>query len=390
MTYKKMFSYRLKQFFESFPLLDRYILTELFYPFFFSIGIFSSLGVSVGYLSDLSNKVVESNLPLIMAIQVFFLKIPEFIAYALPISVLLATLMTYGRLSNDSEVVALQSCGVGIYRLVIPALILSVLVTGISFIFNELVVPAANYKATAILIESIKEEHPFWQNKDIFYPDYQEVILPSGEKTQQLKNLFYAQQFDGQEMKNLTILEWLDKKLSQIIVSKSAIWNTKEQAWDFSQGTIYQLKADASYSQVIPFEKKQIALSKAPFQLASQSRNPYEMNLQQAWDFMKILRQAGDEKRLLAFEVRTQQKIAFPFVSIVFSIVGAVVGIRPDRMSRSTSFGLCIVIIFSYYLLAFLVGSLGMARILSPILAGWLPNMICLVGGGIVLRRLAN
>jgi len=387
---KKMLSQLLKQFFESSYLLDKYIINELLSPFFFSLGIFSTLGVAIGYLSDLSNKVVDSNLPILMAIQIFFLKIPEFVAYALPISVLLATLMTYGRLSNDSEVTALQSCGVSLYRLIAPALILSVLVTITSFIFNELVVPSANYQATSILISSIKEEHSFWQNKDIFYPDYQEITLPNGEKIQELKNLFYAKQFKSEEMKNLTILQWLNKKLTQIIISKSATWNSKEDVWELSEGTIYELKADASYSQAIPFKKRQIALSKGPFQLASQSRDPYEMNLQQAWDFMKILRQAGDEKKLLTFEIRTQQKMAFPFVSIVFSIVGAVIGIGLQKMSRSTSFGLCIVIIFSYYVLAFLLGSLGMAKILTPIFAGWLPNIISLIIGGMLLKKLSN
>ena len=69
------------------------------------IGLFA--GVAIGYLSDLSNKVVDKNLPLIDAVEILLLKIPEFTAYSLPISLLLATLLAYGRLSNDSELVAL-------------------------------------------------------------------------------------------------------------------------------------------------------------------------------------------------------------------------------------------------------------------------------------------
>ena len=387
MAYKKVLSQFIKQFFEGCYLLDRYILAELLLPFSLSVGIFSSLGVAIGNLSDLSNKVVDSNLPLLMALQILLLKIPEFVAYALPVSLLLATLMTYGRLSSDSEITALQSCGVSIYRLIVPALILSFFMTGISFVFNELVVPFANYKASSILISSIKEEHFFWQNKDIVYPDYQQVILPNGEKKQELNTLFYAKKFDGQEMKNLTILRWKEQVLSQIIIAKAAKWNNSKKAWDFTEGTIYQLKADASYRMAEAFKEKQIYLSKIPFQLASQSRDPYEMNLQEAWDFMKILKQAGDEKRLLTFQIRTQQKIAFPFINIVFAIVGSILAVYPQKMNRSTSFGLCIAIVFSYYLLAFLLGSLGMARIISPILAAWLPNIICLGIGGILLRK---
>ena len=145
MSYERLFSRNIKNFFEGSFLLEKYIISELFPPFFLSLGIFSALGLAIGYLSDLSNKVVDSNLPILGAIEIFFLKIPEFVAYALPISVLLATLMTYGRLNNDNEVIAFQTCGVSFYKLITPALILSVAVTGVSFIFNEIVVPSANY-----------------------------------------------------------------------------------------------------------------------------------------------------------------------------------------------------------------------------------------------------
>lgn len=390
MTYKKMFSRSLKQFFGSSYLLEKYIVAELLPPFFFSLSIFSILGVAIGYLADLSNKVVDSNLPILMAAEIFFLKIPEFVAYAFPISVLLATLMTYGRLNNDNEVIALQSCGVDIYRLITPALLLSIFITSVSFFFNELVVPAANYKATSILISSIKEDHPYRENKDILFPDYQLVILPSGLKDQQLKSLFYAKQFKDKQMKHITVLHWINRKLSQIIIAQSAQWNNQENLWDFANGKIYQLKNDSSYGHSVSFIKRKIPLSKVPFQLASEGRDPYEMTLRQAWNFMNILKLAGDNKKLLTFEIRTQQKLSFPFISIVFSIIGSVTGMSSMKISRSTGFGVCILIIFSYYVLAFAFGSLGMAKMVSPIAAGWLPTIIALGVSLILVRQLSK
>jgi lipopolysaccharide export system permease protein len=81
---------------------------------------------------------------------------------------MLATLITYGRLSSDSELIAMRGCGISLYRIIAPALFLSIIVTGITFSVTEFIVPAANYQATSILVNSIQEEHPFWQNKDIF------------------------------------------------------------------------------------------------------------------------------------------------------------------------------------------------------------------------------
>jgi lipopolysaccharide export system permease protein len=387
MKLKKSLFYQLKLWLGGISIMDRYIAKELIVPFLFSVGIFSSLGIAVGYLADLTNKIFESDLPVMQAMQVLLLKMPEFIAYALPISVLLTTLMTYGRLSNDSEIIALRSCGVSLYRIIAPAIALSLVVTGITFLFNELVVPAANYRATAILVKSIQEEQPFWQTRDIYYPDYEKITLPSGEIRQTLKTLFYAKQFDGKEMKALTILQWLGQNLSQIIVSDSASWNSKQQVWDFFNGTIYKIAPDASYSDTVFFEHRQIPFSKIPFDLASQSRDPYEMNILQAKDYIEVLRQMGDEKKLLIFEVRSQQKIAFPFVCLVFGLVGSALGTRPQQMSRASSFGLCVTVIFLYYLLGFLLGSFGMMGVISPFLAAWLPNAIALGVGGCLLWR---
>ena len=123
-------------------LLDRYITAELLPPFLFGVGAFSSVLVAIGTIFELVRKVVESGLPITIAINIFLLKLPSFIVLALPMSTLLATLITYSRLSSDSELIALRSCGVSIYRLVLPAVLLSFVVLGMTFLFNEQIVPA--------------------------------------------------------------------------------------------------------------------------------------------------------------------------------------------------------------------------------------------------------
>ena len=387
MKFNRPLFYALKSRLGGIPIMDRYIATELIAPFLFNVGIFSLLGVAVGYLSDLANKVIEFNLPIVEAVEVFLLKVPEFVSYALPLSVLLSTLITYGRLGSNSEIIALRSCGVSLYRIIAPAIALSLIVTGITFLFNELVVPAANHRATTILVESINEEHSFWQTKDIYYPDYETITLPSGATVQRLKNLFYAKQFDGKKMRTLTILQWLEENLHQIVISDSASWNAEQQTWDFFDGTIYKIAPDADYGESRSFSRQQIPLSRVPFDLAVLSRDPYEMNIAQAQAYMKILRAIGDEKKLLTFQIRTQQKMSFPFVCLVFGVVGSALGTRPQQMSRATSFALCVAIVFFYYVLGFFLGSLGTIGFFPPFLAAWLPIFIGLGVGGWLLAR---
>jgi lipopolysaccharide export system permease protein len=75
---------------------------------------------------------------------------------------------------------------------------------------------------------------------------------------------------------------------------------------------------------------------------------------------------------------------------LVFGLIGAVLGTRPQRTGKATSFGISIIIIFSYYLLNFICEALGLSNVLSPIMAGWLPNVFGVGTGGFLLYRTAR
>ncbi|WP_373481349.1 LptF/LptG family permease [Geminocystis sp.] len=359
--------------------MDTYLVKELVTPFFFSVGIFTVLGVAIATLSDLSYKIVNSNLPLISAIEIFFLKIPEYIAYGLPISVLLSTLITYSRLSKDSEIIALRCGGISIFRLITPALILSLFVTSFTFIFNELVVPNTNYKITTILVQQLNEQRKFLLRQDIFYPEYVEVKQDNGKNSKQLKTLFYAEKFDGENMQSLTILDTEKKVLNKVIMSERGSWNNQNQVWDLFNGVIYDVAENPLIAKGSFFQKTQISFSKTPLELASKSRDPYEMNIFQSQEYIKLLRLLGDEKNVLMFQVRTAQKIAFPFVCIIFALVGSSLGCLPNTASKATSFSLCVGVVFGYYMISFFIGSLGLIGAISPFMAAWIPNVLGLL-----------
>lgn len=369
-------------------LMDLYLVRELTPPFIFSMGMFSSVGLAIGSLSDLINKITEFNLPWLLALEVLMLKLPEFVSYAFPISVLLTTLLTYSRLTKDSELIALRSIGVSVYRLVAPALIMSLLVTGVSFVFNELIVPSANFKATTILVQNLNEQRQYLLRSDIFYPEYQEVKQANGSYFKELKTLFYAKNFDGENMKQLTVLKRSESGLNNIIVSEKATWNNQQQSWTFFNGFIYSLNDQSSYQKSYHFKEKSFNLPKTPLELATKSRDPYEMNISQAKEYLKLLRLLEDEKKIIMFEVRTAQKLAFPFVCIIFGLVGSALGCNPNSYNKVTSFSLSVAIIFCYYLSGFFLSSLGLIGLLTPLMAAWLPNFLGLIIGGFLLYKM--
>jgi lipopolysaccharide export system permease protein len=371
-------------------IMDRYILTELLVPFLFGVGLFSSVAVAIGSVFDLVRRIAESGLLIELALRVLLLKMPQFIVYAFPMSMVLASLMAYSRLSSDSEIVALRSCGVSVYRLVVPALVMGVIVTGVTFIFYESVVPAANYQASLILEKAANEERPLFQERNIFVPEYTEIKQADGKKSRTLKRLFYADRFNGKEMQNLTILDWSQEGLNQIIAAQSAMWNPKEGLWDFSNGTIYMVSADGSYRNILRFKQQQLQLPRTPLDIAGRRLDYDEMNIFQSQEALQIAQASGDEQRALKLQVRIQQKIALPFICLVFGLVGSALGIQPRKTGKATSFGISVVIIFTYYISAFITGAMAQVGVVTPFWGGWLPNLFGLVSGIILLIRSAR
>jgi len=369
------------------PLLDRYILVELLLPFFFGMGIFTSLGVSIGTLFDLVRRVTESGLLLGVAIQILLLKMPSFIVLAFPMSILLATLMAYSRLSSDSELIALRGLGIGLYRLIVPALILSLMVTGATFVMNNWLAPAANYQANVVLEKAVNSDRPSFSASNIVYPEYRQVKQPDGGEKTVLSRLFYAEEFNGENMQGLTILDRTQQNVNQIVTAQSAKWNIADNTWDFFNGTIYIIAPDGTYRNIVRFQHQQLALPKAPIDLANRGRDYGEMSIQQAMDYLNVVKLSGDEKKIRKLKVRIQEKIALPFVCIVFGLVGAALGVRPQNASKATSFGICVGLIFSYYLLSFLTSSMGIWGVLTPFLSAWAPNFLGLGIGIFLLIR---
>jgi lipopolysaccharide export system permease protein len=366
--------------------MDRYIIGELLLPFLFGMGLFTSLGISIGTLFDLVRRVTESGLPFNIAIQILFLKMPAFVVLAFPMATLLAALMAYSRLASDSELIALRSLGLSVYRLVIPAIILSLAIAGLTFFVSDVVTPAANYQATVTLKTALNDKQPTFRERNMIFPEYKKIELPNGNRRNVLSRLFYAEEFDGEQMRGLTILDRSQEGLNQIVTARSATWNFNENIWDFFNGTIYVIAPDGSYRNIVRFKHHKLDFPRAPLDL-TQKRDHEEMSLAQAREHLAIVKLSGNEEKIRKLEIRIQEKLAIPFACVAFGLVGAALGLRPQNASRATSFGICIGLIFGYYMLLVLTRSIGAKGLVSPFMAAWLPNFLGLGAGGFLLFR---
>ena len=116
---------------------------------------------------------------------------------------------------------------------------------------------------------------------------------------------------------------------------------------------------------------------------SDQSKSPAE-----AIEAERVEAEAGNLKAARKLQVRIQEKFTFPMACVVFGLIGSSLGSRPgSRTSRSQGFGISILLILGYYALSFSFSSLGVKGVLPALLAAWLPVLISLGAGTLLLRQ---
>ncbi len=376
---------KLSGWFPRLSIMDRYIAKELTLPFLFAVGAFSSIAVSIGSLFELIRKVTDSGLPASLAFEIFLLSMPQFVVLAFPMSTLLATMMTYSRFSSDSELIALRGCGVSVKRIVVPAIILSLLVTALSFAVSEVIAPASTTRGSDLLAKALNQEKPPFKEGNITFQQ---------QDGDDLVRFFHARGFDGTTMSGITVVDFSQEEsedgLKQIVSADTATWDFARNLWEFTNGTIYAVSPSGSFRQIIRFDKQDLQLPRTPLDLAARRKKTEEMNIAEANAYLEILKQTGDETAVRDLEVSIQQKYSIPFACVVFGLVGSAVGVRPQRTGKATSFGVSIVIIFGYYLLSFIATAMGKTGVITPFVAGWLPLGLGLGAGMILLAKISR
>jgi len=174
------------------PLMDRWLVGELVGPLLFGIAAFTAVSLSVGVVFELVRRVAESGLPVAAAMQVLGLRMPGFLVLSFPMATLMATLLAYSSLSSNGELKALRSLGVSTWRMVVPALLVAVLMSLITFLFNDLIVPNANLQATDTLRQALGKSVAAETGSNIIYSRFsrRQKADEEGESERYLSQLF--------------------------------------------------------------------------------------------------------------------------------------------------------------------------------------------------------
>ncbi len=373
------------------PLIDRWLLGQIIPPMIFAISAFTVISLSVGVMFDLIRKIVEFGLPLFLALKVLFFSLPSFLVLSFPMAVLLSTLLAYGKLSSNSELLALKSLGIKTSRIISPAIALSIFMTGLTFYFNDNLVPASNKLAETTLRAGIGSSFSGETGKsNVMFSRYGSRINSSTKKPTEintfLTHIFYASLYENNIMKGVTVLDFSREDFQQILKANSGRFDKKHSSWIFSEGSIVSIDPSGQTTN-IQFKEYTYPFVEGPMELAKVPKDANEMTLKQAIKAEKIYEKTGNLKEVRRIKVRIQEKFTLPFACLVFGLIGSSLGSKSNlRSSKSQGFGLSVILILIYYVMSFLFSSFGVKGILPPIFAAWLPVLISL-GGGIYLLR---
>ncbi|OGC07278.1 hypothetical protein A2230_09445 [candidate division WOR-1 bacterium RIFOXYA2_FULL_36_21] len=361
-----------------FKIIDKYILKEIMDPFLFGLLSFSLILSASMVLFELVRAVVMHGMSLFTALQVFVFRLPSVVVYIFPMATLLGTLLAFGRLSKESEIVAFRSSGISLYRLMVPVLIFGILISFVTLAFYEIVVPESNKKVKNLMIQTATKRNVKMQ-ENVFVPEMEHGVL---------KRIFYAQKMVGDEMEGVVVSEFSSGKLSQIINAGTAKWDGQKNQWLFKDGVVYLLSDIGEYKHLIKFDEQYISIKYTPADFSIGDKSPDDMNIAELGDFIKLKEKMG--VKVTDFKIQLNMKIAIPFASLVFALLGAPLGLSPRRASSSVGLGFSIIVIFVYYVLMFFSIALGELEWIAPWMAAWIPNFATFGLGYLFLSRAAQ
>ena len=359
-------------------LLERYLISEITPILLFTIVVVTVVAESIGISFEQFSFLLTEQISFGTLIYLHILKVPEFIVLAVPIAILMTTIFVYNKLSITSEIIALQSCGISLYKLIFPAIHLSLIISLILFIVNESIVPISNYKAAITLEEvmninrwDLKSDHIVY--KELANRNYEQI----SNKDNYLKYFFYSERFSDGKMQEVTLLIRDNRGLKVIIKSKFAEWNEGNKYWFFYNGVKSIINPDGSYGQGIKFDEIRLNLSSISrqFQLDREKLDHREMNIFQIYQRLLVAKKAGDIPNLIKLQVNLQKRFTLPISCAVLAFLGTAIGINLQPRIKYNSFTVTLVILGLMKIFEAVINALIISgNIYSYVI--WLPNIL--------------
>lgn len=348
--------------------LDRYILRQFIVTAFFALVAFVVVFLSVDMMENLDD-FIDHNATLGIILTYYLYFMPEIIKLTIPVGMLMSALFTTGRLSTFNELTAMKSSGISLYRMMIPLLAFSLLVSAASIYFNGWIVPQANKKKFAIGRGYFKKGIEYISKNNVFIQDSPTRIISLGQydDLSDIATTVSLQEFDAVDATIITAR----------YDAREMRWQPDTKSWMLGEGTMRTFTNGTE--SLSKFTTLTLTLNFTPDDIRKKQEHPDEMDYTTLKRFIENQKRAGQDAA--RWEVDYYGKIAFPFASFIVVLFGVPFSSVKRRGGLGVEFGIAVAICFFYMIFLKVSQAFGYNGDLHPMLTAWLANIIFLVGG---------
>jgi LPS export ABC transporter permease LptG len=357
-------------------ILDMY--TSRQYIQVFVLSIVSALGIFyISTFIDLAPKLFLGSATTGMLLRFFYYVSPQYLYYIIPIAVLVATLVTIGIMTKNSELIVMRACGMSLYRAAAPLVLFSILAGVGLFAMQELILEPANHRAERLegAIRGWPSQEPSavnrWlasQNGDIYHYD---EFAPSTDAFKRFSRYHIdRQRWRLGEMMFAASIE----KPRPSAAAGFRDW-TAEYGWTRTLTPSRAKDKDTDRTAVVftPFAAAPVTLE-APDYFKAEQPEPEKMGFRQLRAYIEQLRVSGFNT--VSATVQLHRKVAFPFATIIMALLAVPFAVTTGRRGAMYGIGIGIGISIAYWVILNVFSALGEGGVLTPMLAAWSANIL--------------
>jgi LPS export ABC transporter permease LptG/LPS export ABC transporter permease LptF len=354
--------------------LDRYILREILYPAIIGLAALTFVAISRELGTLLEFIVKKSATPQeIWSVSAAFL--PNILIFTLPMAVLVGVLTGFGRMSSDSETVALRASGVSMRRILVPVLTLGIAAWFANTAITTWVAPEMSVRVNQLMHQIVLREGPLILQPGVFNESIPGV------------NIYLRSISSNGSVWHDIMLDDMRKPEAEVILFAETGTPILNEADSVLQVTLTNGNSHKIYyesSQKLDSETFKSRTITIPFQVGpSAPETPLlsQTSTKSLWRKMRTGNATYQER------VEFHQRFALPFACIAFAFLGLPLGVSTTRGSKSMGLVISLVLMFLYYL-AYMGGTkLAGDAHFSPFLGAWMPNILFLALGLVLMSR---
>ncbi len=363
-------------------IINRYLLKEMMLPFVINLVFFTFVFLMTKIL-DITNLIVNYKISMFSVLLILLYSIPRFLSFVIPMSVMMAVLLTFIRLSNDKELVALKAGGVSIYGLIPPVLVFCVMGVVLSCLITVYGMPWGTVSMKELTFQVAASHADAGLKERTFNDSFKDVMLYINKidlKKKILKDVF----IEDKRSQNI---------VSTVMAPKGRMFAEPDKLvfhLKLYQGTINQVNIENRSAHSINFDSYDVNLDVKKTLTASKDgpKDEDEMSFGDLKKYLKSFSQQNEQYYTALIELH--KKFSIPFACFALGILAVPLGIQSESAKRSTGLGLGMVFFLIYYIMLSAGSVFGETGVYPPMVGMWVPNIVLGGLGLFLLIRTAN